>query len=128
MSSIKDTYHKYINDRNRKILRWIFLIGITIYLIASATPYEGVVERSTARNVLFWLLNGLLLLIVGINLVLSIYAAIKKSDRQNVGNALCSIVVAVLLLLFVLDIYNHNVFYAIKQAIINLFSGNAPTL
>lgn len=122
ISSIKDTYHKHINDKNRNILRWVFLIGITIYLIVSATPYENVVERSTTRNVIFWLLNGILLLVVVINMILSIYAAIRNTNKKNVGNALCSIIVSVLLSLFVMDIYNHNVFYTIKGYILNVLS------
>lgn len=122
ISTIKSAYRKHINNKNRNILRWIFLIGITIYLIASAAPYEGVIERSTMRNIIFWSLNGILLLVVAVNMILSIYAVIKKVDRKNIGNALCSIVIAILLLLFVMDIYNHNVFYTIQQSIIRLLA------
>lgn len=120
--AIKNLYHKYINDKNRNVFRWTFLIGITIYLIVSATPYEGVVERSTIRNFIFWTLNGILLLFVAVNMILSVFSAIRRFDRKNIGNALCSIVIAVLLLLFVMDIYNHNVFYSLQQTIIRLFA------
>lgn len=122
ISTIKSAYRKHINNKNRNILRWVFLIGITIYLIASAAPHEGVIERSSMRNIIFWSLNGILLLVVAVNMILSIYAAIKKVDRKNLGNALCSIVIAILLLLFVMDIYNHNLFYSIQQSIIRLLA------
>lgn len=107
-----------INDKNRNILRWIFLVGVMVYLIASATPYEGVAGKGALRNVIFWSLNGALLLIVAINMIFSIYAAIKKADKKNAGNALCSIAIALILLLFVMDLYNHTVFYTIKQYLI----------
>lgn len=119
--SIKNLYHKYITDKNRNILRWIFLLGITIYLILSATPYNEIVERSPIRNIIFWSLNGIILLIVAVNMFLSIYAAIKSTNKKNVSNALCSVFIAILLLLFVLDIYNHNVFYTIQQYIVNIW-------
>ena len=120
-STIKSTYQKHINDRTRNILRWTLLIGITTYLIVSATPGEDIMERSTIMNVIFWILNGTLMLIVTINMILSIYAAIRRADKKNISNALCSIVLALLLLLFVMDIYNHNVFYTIKHTLINIW-------
>ncbi|MCM1368783.1 MAG: hypothetical protein NC204_00235 [Candidatus Amulumruptor caecigallinarius] len=90
--------------------------------MASASPHNDVVERSTIGNAIFWILNGILLLIVAINMILSIYAAIKTTDKKIVLDAICSITSAILLSLFVMDIYNHNVFYTIKQYMLSMFS------
>lgn len=120
--SIKSVYHKFVTDKNRNLLRWILVIGIIVYLTTSATPPEAVIERSTIRNVVFWSFNGLLLLFFSAIMAISICEAFRNSNRKSIGNALQSIVIVALLLLFVMDIYNHTVFYTIKQYIVSLFS------
>lgn len=121
INSIKYTYHRFITDKNRDLLRWTLLIGITVYLTVTATPPEAVIERSIIWNVLFWSFNGLLLLFMSVIMVVSIYEAFRNANRKSIGNALCSIAIVALCILFVTDIYNHTVFYNIKQYIISLF-------
>ncbi len=122
IDSIKSAYHKFVTDKNRNLLRWILVIGIIVYLTMSATPPEAVIERSTIRNAVFWSFNGLLLLFFSAIMAISICEAFRNFNRKSIGNALQSIVIVALLLLFVMDIYNHTVFYTIKQYIVSLFS------
>lgn len=122
ISKIKYLYHRYINEKNRTVLRWIILLGITTYLIISAAPHVGPVERSRLWNIIFWSVNGLFLLFITINMIGSIYAAIRIRTKEYFGNAVCSIVIAVILVLYVMDMYTNNVFYSIKHAIVNFLT------
>ncbi len=122
IDSIKSAYHKFVTDKNRNLLRWILVIGIIVYLTMSATPPEAVIERSTTRNVVFWSFNGLLLLFFSAIMAISVCEAFRNSNRKSIGNALQSIVIVAISFLFVMDIYNHTVFYTIKQYIVSLFS------
>lgn len=120
MVSLKSLYDNYFNENRRSALRWILLIAITIYLTVSATPPKGHVEWSTLRTVFFWIVNGLLLVFLAVSACLSWLNAVKTRTPRSIGEALCSLLVIVLCLLFVLDIYNHSVFYTIKQFFMNL--------
>jgi len=122
LNTIKNTYHKYITGKNRDVIRWGFLIAITVYLTATATPPDVTVVHSTPAKVIYWSLNGLLLLVMLVTVVLNIINAIRENTRKDIGNALCSIAVVVLCFLFVMDMYNHTVFYSLKQFLISLLA------
>lgn len=119
---IKSTYKKLLTEKNRDILRWIFLLAITIYLTATAMPPESLVERSMIRNVIFWIFNGMLILFLSVCLIINIIETVKRPDKKTIGDTVCCVLAVALGILFVSDCYNHTTFYSIRQFITNCFA------